>query len=197
MFDHELADSGYWSTWGVVSTLTIKQAAWLLCNQDPDNTDQPNMPTPSGVKAIRIALLESLANGELVPLRHYENCGYGPVLVNSKREEADESSTEVRTEELTRWADMKQLRHGWRNYMAHGIEGFDPSRYPPEIRTAIEAHDAVRYDEKALAGKSPKKALLTWLKSNHSNLSTEAQNRIATMSNWDPQGGAPKTPPRR
>jgi hypothetical protein len=45
-----------------------------------------------------------------------------------------------------------------------------------------------------LRGRSPKAALLAWLETNKPDLSANARERIATVANWQPTGGAPKTP---
>jgi hypothetical protein len=67
-------------------------------------------------------------------------------------------------------------------------------RFPLELRAAIEAFEAVRNDAAALAGRSPRKALETWLKQNRPEITANARERIATVANWQPIGGAPKTP---
>jgi hypothetical protein len=66
--------------------------------------------------------------------------------------------------------------------------------YPAELRAAIEAFEAVRNDEVALAGRSPRKALDAWLQQNRPEITANARDRIATIANWQPSGGAPKTP---
>lgn len=70
----------------------------------------------------------------------------------------------------------------------------DISRYPVELRAAIEAFEAVSKDPAATAGKSPRRALATWLKEHKPELSSNAQDRVATVANWQPGGGVPKTP---
>lgn len=67
-------------------------------------------------------------------------------------------------------------------------------RFPVELRAAIEAFDAVRNDAAALAGRSPRKAIEAWLQQNRPELTANALDRIATIANWQPSGGAPKTP---
>lgn len=64
--------------------------------------------------------------------------------------------------------------------------------YPPELRIAIEAFEAVSTD--ASANSSPKKAIRKWLDANKPGLTNEAKERIAIVANWKPTGGAPKTP---
>jgi hypothetical protein len=69
-----------------------------------------------------------------------------------------------------------------------------PTDYPNELRAAIEAFEAVHGDPNAAAKRSPKAALTAWLKANRPELSSNARERIATVANWQPTGGAPKTP---
>lgn len=70
----------------------------------------------------------------------------------------------------------------------------DLSQYPGELSAAIEAFNAVRGHAQALAGKTPKAAISAWLEVNKPNLTSNARERIATVANWQPTGGAPKTP---
>jgi len=64
--------------------------------------------------------------------------------------------------------------------------------YPQELAAAIEAFEAVHTAD--LAGRSAKSVLLGWLNANRPQLSANARERIATVANWQPTGGAPKTP---
>ncbi|TAL82845.1 MAG: hypothetical protein EPN74_15625 [Rhodanobacter sp.] len=63
-----------------------------------------------------------------------------------------------------------------------------------ELRAALEAHNAVYGDLTALAKKSPRQALAAWLSEHKPELSRKARERVATVANWQPAGGAPKTP---
>ena len=65
---------------------------------------------------------------------------------------------------------------------------------PEELRAALEAFNAVSGDIAAATGKSPKTLLLAWLQTNKPGLSANARDRVATVANWQPTGGAPKTP---
>lgn len=76
-----------------------------------------------------------------------------------------------------------------RHTSAQSLEAF-----PAELRAAIEAFEAVRNDTAALAGRSPRKVLEIWLEKNRPELTANARERIATIANWQPSGGAPKTP---
>jgi hypothetical protein len=78
---------------------------------------------------------------------------------------------------------------------AHDGSALDLSSFPQELRAAIEAYQAVSSDSRATAGKSPRAALRSWLSENRSaELGANAIDRIATIANWQPSGGAPKTP---
>lgn len=66
--------------------------------------------------------------------------------------------------------------------------------YSTELRAAVEAFQAVSADPKTTAKQSPKAALLAWLEKNRPQITSNARKRIATVANWQPAGGAPKTP---
>jgi hypothetical protein len=68
------------------------------------------------------------------------------------------------------------------------------NKYPPKLRAAIEAFEAVYNDPTLTTSRHPKTALREWLESNRPDLSNEAKDQIATVANWKPSGGAPKTP---
>lgn len=68
---------------------------------------------------------------------------------------------------------------------------FSPE-YPEELRAAVEAFQAVSRTFKP--GRSPKTALTEWLTKHKPELTSAAVERIATVANWQRQGGAPKTP---
>lgn len=96
--------------------------------------------------------------------------------------------TVVESAALVRWC-MKQ---GF-PVPAPFTKTLDPD-YPVELRAAIEAFQAVRSNPRLCAGRTPKAALAAWLQKNHPDLSDNARDRIATVANWQPAGGAPKTP---
>jgi len=66
------------------------------------------------------------------------------------------------------------------------------TEYPEELRAAVEAFQAVSRTFKP--GRSPKTALTEWLAKHKPELGSHAINRVATLVNWQKQGGAPKTP---
>jgi len=86
-------------------------------------------------------------------------------------------------------AGAKPLSLGAATTDAHAVQ-----LYPDELRAAVEAFEAVRDDANALRGVTPKTALLAWLSEHKPELSNGARERIATVANWQPGGGAPRTP---
>lgn len=63
---------------------------------------------------------------------------------------------------------------------------------PQELAIALAAHEAVRGSPDLLRRKTPKQALVQWLKVAHPELSVGAVERISTVANWEPTGGAPR-----
>lgn len=102
-------------------------------------------------------------------------------------------STTVKIADLVDWCDAKRIAHLWRKADTRQAEP-TATRYPDELRAAIEAFNAVHGDPSTTAKRSPKAALAAWLKTNKPELSANARERIATVANWQPTGGAPKTP---
>lgn len=67
---------------------------------------------------------------------------------------------------------------------------------PRELAIALQAWREVSKDFAKYGGVSPKTAITRWLADHHPEVSGHARERIATMANWQPGGGAPKTPVR-
>lgn len=187
-----------WIAWRHVPALTLGEAACLLQGHDPMKA-RSNRVLPSDVEAMRTALEYALKDGQLEPFEvfAYDEAAGGLLLVPPSeplRGLVLASQTTVRADSLAKWADARKLEHFWEST----TEAQEPARklkaYPDELRAAIEAFEAVFYDPKATAGKSPRSALLAWLESNKPELGSNARERIATVANWQPAGGAPKTP---
>lgn len=67
---------------------------------------------------------------------------------------------------------------------------------PIELRASIEIWEIVTSEAKYKKGMAVKDALKEALNNHpeHRELSTEAKNRISTVTNWNKKGGAPNTP---
>jgi hypothetical protein len=102
--------------------------------------------------------------------------------------------TTVRIEDLVRWCNAKGIPHNWPDASASQPSEQARAEYPAELRAAIESFNAMHGNPSATAKRSPKAALLAWLEENKPELSANARERVATVANWQPTGGAPKTP---
>jgi hypothetical protein len=82
-------------------------------------------------------------------------------------------------------------------------EYLDPKhpRYAPKLAAAVLAWQTT--GNKALTGKSPKQALLKWLREHAAEFDLTDEDgkpnetgieEAAKVANWQPAGGAPKTP---
>ena len=185
-----------WENWAHVDPLTIGEASSLLAGGTPNVLVNNAIRAKSD--AYRIALLRAIETGSLVAhralARYAGSREFAEPCEHSDPDLCDD--TLVRRLELCRWADEHGIVHGWKpERLPESTRNvFDPARFPEELRAAIEAFDAVRNNPAATRGKRPKTALLDWLLQNRPKLSKNARERIASVSNWEPEGGAPKTP---
>lgn len=189
--------------WEHVELVTVYQASRLLTNLEPEATGL-DIKQVRDANAMLEVLKQAVLIGTLPPFAAYTRTDEGCL------EEATEitshmyldDATKVRMKDVAKWCEEKRIPHPWQErieleeFMASPVQcpikrGSD---YPPELRAAIDAFEAVRDNAKAQAGRSPRAAIAAWLKNNRSELSESARDRIATVANWQPNGGAPKTP---
>lgn len=188
-----------WVTgWRLVELVTIRESACILTGTDPSNYRYGNSILPGDVEAMEIALEQAILLGRLRPFSIW---AYHPGLGEEvPLDEVDPhlrlatQQTKIRVEDVVEWADARGVPHCWKMTGAPAVNAADLSGLPAELRAAMEAFKAVQGDPRATAGKSPKKALEEWLTANKPELSAGARERIATVANWQREGGAPKTP---
>lgn len=93
--------------------------------------------------------------------------------------------------DLVRKLDENQANDLGTRTEISGWQGFDPDdeKYPEELDIALQAWRAVRNNPT----QAPAKVKLTeWLRQSGYELSTNAITRIATVCNWEKEGGRPK-----
>lgn len=187
----------YWALWRLTDPVSIGEASRLLAGLSPTSTRVRDA-MDGAANAYAAAMVRAVQSGRLhaaSPLAWIPNGYDGEFVACDPADDALCEGTTVPVSELRRWADECGIAHRW---PAAGNEGEsrapDLSRYPAEIRAAIEAFEAVSANPKATAGKSAKQALREWLAANKPELSGSAHDRIATVANWQQAGGAPKTP---
>lgn len=189
----------YWSAWGHLEILTLREAACLLAGIDPGKYRYSNRVMPTKAEAFVSALEQAIKIGSLKPFAVYgwdDNGDIAPLQSHQISPHAGVSDrSTARVQDLATWCDKKGIAHSW----PVGPEIAPQTRkelkaYPAELQAAIEAFEAVSNDSRLTVGRSVKAALLEWLKLNKSDLSNGARERIAIVANWQPVGGAPKTP---
>ncbi len=188
-----------WLTgWKLAEAVTIREAACILSYVDPAPFRYSNQLMPSEAEAMEAAIEQAILLGTLKPFAAWTYCPLTSEVVPcehvSPHTNLDAKRTSVRVRELVEWADARGVSHCWQSATASARVGTNHADYPPELRAAIEAFTAVHADPRATAGKHPKQALSDWLAANKPELSANARDRIASVANWQPGGGAPKTP---
>lgn len=183
--------------WFSADAVTIREAACILGWVDPACVAR-NRLLPAQAEAMNRIVQRAVLSHALPYLAafEWENNGYSqdslvPIdAVSAHTHLAD--ATLLRVRDLAGWCDAHNIKHPWQANA--NAKGMLPDHYPEELRAAIEAFNAVHGDPSAAAKRSPKAALTAWLAANKPELSTNARERIATVANWQPTGGAPKTP---
>lgn len=185
--------------WLAVGPLTISEAAFLLCQLDPKRinyyTDRELYP----VGLMRNAIARAIAAGNLPYVAAWKA---GPRIfdpdepvenVTAHTELTDR--TTVRLCDLVAWCELKDISHPFPPSSREAPPSPQPlANYPDELRAAIDAFEAVSREPALTAKQTPKAALAAWLAKHKPELSGHARDRIATVANWLPRGGAPKTP---
>ncbi len=115
---------------------------------------------------------------------------------------ADWTFTTVSKRDLVEWLERAGIRTGFFFPNASDAPDYlDPKnpRYAPRLAAAVRAWQAVTDP----AGNSPKKAVIKWLREHaaefgltddEGKLNESGIEEIAKVVNWQPAGGAPKTP---
>lgn len=191
--------------WQFVEELNVYQIALLLAGHDPaplerfsylnfgDEIIDAAAPYLTSLKnAIRAERLDTI-------VRPW----------NNSDDEIDWLNTLVDVAELKGWLSRKGMHDTFFRAppsAAASALKIDDTLNPfhsPKLAAAVAAWTAVTSDSKRLRGKSPKQAIAGWLTENaakygllNPNGSPNKQGieEIAKVANWQPNGGAPKTP---
>jgi hypothetical protein len=195
----DLIAADYWLLWRIVDPLTIRESARLLAGLNPkpsSNRIDSDRGKAAKADAYGIALIRAVQSARVESANSLAWDGsYGDTAICDYTDEGLCDATTIHVAELAHWAHCCGISHHWSiDSREHGKGMLDLSRYPPELQAAIEAFEVVRVDPSATAGRTPKIALSAWLEMNKPELSGNARERIATVANWQPSGGAPKTP---
>lgn len=185
-------------SWQHVEFLSIHDAACLLLGVEPV---ERNRVLPHEVTAMQKALGQAVIVGRLPVYAAFawqEDSLDGPEPITSHQigphTHLADSST-VLVDDLIVWCEAKSIPHLWGKRRKNPMEAVaQMPDCPAELHAAIEAFSAVYLSPAATMTRSPKNALLAWLEQHKPELSSNARERVATVANWQPTGGAPKTP---
>lgn len=161
---------------------------------------------PQGYEAAKAAVSSALMHGDIlgkvVPIYEYDMHGN---VIGDIPESVDVKESVVIVDSLRRWLSGRGFTSGF-FFPERGDapDYLDPShpRYAPKLAAAIRAWEATA-DGETWNGKTPKQALMKWLREHASEygLSDEEGkpnetgiDEVSKVANWQPKGGAPKTP---
>lgn len=194
------------NSWRLCEELSVYQAALLTAGLNPDQWPYVEQwevhKRPKGYEAAKHAIANALCSkkiaGSINPTWE--------TLVGNKYAPSpnmvDVRISRVEVESLKSWLLKRGVRTGF--FFPEGVERPDylnpeDPRYAPKLAAAVQAWLAVTDP----GGKPPKQAIAIWLRENAAlfNLTDDtgraveqAVEDIAKVANWQPRGGAPKTP---
>lgn len=192
--------------WRLCDYMSIHQATMLMLGRNPENTScrrTKERDLPEGYDAVQTALVHAAKKRLIeVEVRYHENDA------GDKSEFVNIDETIVKVESLKNYLQAQGVKGGFffpeqsddRDYL-------DPknSCYAPKLSAPVKSWEAVTADAQATNGKTPKQALEKWLNLNAAAFglvkedgtpNKQGINEITKVANWNPGGGAPKTPSR-
>lgn len=196
--------------WRLCDHLSIIQAALLIVGCDPSsdaNYVEGWSPEnrPAGYEAAKTAISNALKRGAIqgdwVKETEYDINGNfdgwkdGTIVLQ-------ESQVEVYS--LRNWLAERGIKAGFFFPDDTAAPDYlDPRhpRYAPKLAAAVKAWQAA--ESESLSGRSPKQALVKWLRQNAAKYGLSDEDgkpnetgieEAAKVANWQPGGGAPKTP---
>ena len=194
--------------WRLCDELTVVQAALLVAGCDPSSSDGyaegwDMHQRPAGYEAAKNAIANALRRegitGQWIRHSDYDSNGN---RIGAIEGSMDLVESRVDVESLKAWMSSRGIKSGFFFPVAPNAPDYlDPAhpRFAPKLAAAVGAWLAVD-DPK---GKHPKQALTKWLREHAAvyGLSDEEGKpneqgieECAKVANWQPGGGAPKTP---
>ena len=195
--------------WRLCEELTIVQAALLLAEHDPSDSFQwiegwDVEKRPHGYEGAKTAIANALrrgtVTGKLARSFHEGDDRSGRMYEIEESVNVTESRVDV--DSLREWLRAKGFRSGFFfPAVSEDPDYLDPKndRYAAKLAAAVRAWQAVT-DPK---GKHAKQALIKWLRQHaaefaladkQGKLNEQGIDQVASVANWNPLGGAPKTP---
>ncbi len=201
--------------WRMCEDFSVAQAALLIIGLDPsDHTGlmgrQVHDEYPENFNAVFSALTNAVISKTLkAEVRNIIEEGFDPEAEGYYKAETDEpdwNKTMISVDDIRTWLESRGVKQGFFFPQATETQDYlDPRhmKYSPKLAAAIKSWQAGSADPKLTVGTTVKQALLRWLRKNadqfgltkdDGNPNEQGIEEIAKISNWDPKGGAPKTP---
>lgn len=199
--------------WRLCDELSVIQAALLIAGCDPSSDacsvenwkpDERPLGYEAAKTAISNALRRGAITGRLIPFYEYDING-NPC--GEIEDSIDVAKSRVEVDALRAWLATRGLKTGF--FFPEVISSPDylnslHPRYAPKLAAAVLAWLAIG-SESVNTGKSPKQMLAKWLREHATAFGMTDEDgkpnetgieEAAKVANWQPTGGAPKTPGR-
>ena len=202
-------DEGISDYWRLNDVFTIKQAALLIIGTDPQSEcgtyceqSKPHE-RPEGYEAAKQALTSNLLKG-IIQGKHFKMVDTD---INGNPCGEIDGTTDIELSTVNRdsvsvWIQSRGIYSGFFQLARMNDPDYlDPNnpRYAPKLAAAVKAWQAVTDPN----GKSPKQALDKWIREHAAdfrltdddgNPINQAIEDCSKVANWQPGGGAAKTP---
>lgn len=194
-----MADLGRWKH---VEELNIYHISFLLVGLDPAPFEQLfeedlEQKIRYSIEPYLLSLKNAVKFKKIISvIAYYKN----------NRNDIDWKETLIDVENLKKWLIERGIIDNFfvpaSNFRAN-FKNPSGNHYAPKLAAAVAAWEAVTSDPKRLRGKSPKQALEGWLTEHAGSYDLVNKDgtpnktgieEAAKVANWQPGGGAPKTP---
>lgn len=202
--------------WRLCDQLTVVQAALLVVGEDPSgnlaNCENWSLgDRPQGYEAAKSAISHALKTGVIkgsrvgnkLPDPWYDADGN---LRDRFDDGVDPSTSVVEVVSLRQWLVSRGFTSGFFFPAVPEAPSYLNSQgenYAPKLAAAIAVWEAVGFQPESTKGRSVKSAMQKWLREHagqygltkdDGNPNEQGIEEVAKIANWDPRGGAPKTP---
>ena len=210
--------------WRMCDDLSVMQCILLILGVDPkrlqDTVERDIAKRPDGYEAVGTAVKHAILHKKLranVCVTAYQlgwvKQPHSPIIAGHDANgtlifyetEPNWHRTTVAVDDLRIWLQSRNMRPEFFFPPKSDLQPFLDSRhekYAPKLAAAVEAWQAVANNDSLTTTRSPKGALMAWLKKHGSRFglkntdgtpNRQAIQDIAKVANWDLKGGAPKT----